>query len=101
MASATDLELFDQLVDRLERAKTRPEFQSWPEYKLRLRLAEKLIGEGRLAMGNFELEKAERSLLRREVVDLALASHNPEKISSVFVLLEGRKYDEAMALAIS
>jgi hypothetical protein len=96
----TENERFDKILDRIERAKKKPSFVSWPEFMLRVKNAERILGLGHLPAAEYEIEKAENALLRREILAMAQGLE-PNIFWRVVKLVESRKYDEALEILLA
>jgi hypothetical protein len=69
----TENEQVDCVFDKIESAKKRPEFKTWPEFRLRIVFAEKALAEGNIQLAEDSLLQAERLSLRREVTRMSIA----------------------------
>jgi len=68
----TENQRFDSVFDRIQAAKKRPAFKTWPQFSLTVMLSERLLGLGNLPMAEFEICKAENILLTSEIRAMAL-----------------------------
>lgn len=67
----TNNERFDQILERIERAKKRKEHGSNEGYRLRVILAERQLGLGHLEVAEDAIKRAENLVLAAEIRQLA------------------------------
>lgn len=95
----TENERVDRVFDKIEAAKKRPEFQTWPEFRLRIVYAEKVLAEGHVKLAEDSVSQAERLSLRREVTRMSIALGVDICVRVRELLADGND-EEALALVL-
>ena len=93
----TENERFDSVFDRIQAAKTREAYRTWPAIRLRVSWAEKLLSAANLKMAEAEIAKAEDSMLYDEIKTIAL-KQGMDVYLRILEFLGTKRYDKAMEI---